>query len=109
MSEVTFEIALNRRRWIKLVSIAAAAAPFAEAAVGRLAFAADTVSESDPAAAALKYKADATKAPERKDASAICDNCAYYTGKPGSSSGPCAALGNRLVAAKGWCTSWEGY
>jgi len=53
----------------------------------------------------LKYKADATKAPEREDPTSFCDNCTYYTGKDGS----CAALGNRPVAAKGWCTAWEGY
>ena len=71
--------------------------------------AAEMVSESDPAAVAVKYKADATKAPDRKDPKAFCDNCNYYTGKPGSANGACAVLGGRLVTAKGWCTSWEGY
>ena len=98
----------QRRRSIRLIAIAAAGVPFAGALVGA-ASAAGTVSEQDPAARALRYRADATKAPERKDAAAFCDNCTYYTGKPGDAEGACAALGDRRVAAKGWCTSWEGY
>ena len=99
----------GRRRLIKVIAIAAAAAPFIDAWMPGTARAAEAVGESDPAAAAFKYKADATKAPERQESTSFCDNCTYYTGKPGSADGPCVVLGNRLVAAKGWCTSWEGY
>jgi len=60
--------------------------------------AAELVSESDPKAVALKYKADATKSPDRKDPAAICDNCNLYTGKPGAATGACAALGERRQA-----------
>jgi hypothetical protein len=97
--------ALPRRRFIRIVLAGVAAAPLA-ARVGAAA-AAERVSETDPAARELKYRADATKAPERKDAKAFCDNCAFYSGKPGAASGECAALDNRLVAAKGWCQSWD--
>jgi hypothetical protein len=98
----------GRRRFFRLLAVTAAA-PLGSALVNRHAFAAETVGEADPAAVAVKYKADATRASERKDPAAFCDNCSYFTGKPGSADGPCAVLGNRLVAAKGWCTAWEGY
>jgi hypothetical protein len=99
----------QRRRCFKLIAIAVAAAPLCPALVSREARAAAAISEQDPAAAALKYRADATKVAERKDAKAFCDNCTYYTARPGADEGACAVLGDRLVAAKGWCTSGEGY
>jgi len=99
----------RRRRIVRLIATGAVVAPFGNAVPVRTAEAAELVSESDPAAVALKYKADATKAPERKDPAAFCDNCSFYSGKPGSADGTCAALGGRLVAGKGWCAAWEGY
>ena len=63
-------------------------------------------SESDPVAAPFKYKADATKAAERKDATALCSNCMHYSGKPGEASGPCALFQGKLVSANGWCIAW---
>ena len=96
----------NRRRLIKLTVTGLAAAPFANALFSGSAEAADMVSESDPTAVALKYKMDATKATDRKDATALCSNCSLYTGKPGDANGPCTVFGGKLVAAKGWCASW---
>jgi hypothetical protein len=96
----------NRRRFIKLTAIGLAAAPFANALLSGTASAADLISESDPLAAGMKYKADATKAPERKDATAVCSNCNFYTGKAGEASGPCTLFQGKLVAANGWCTAW---
>ena len=96
----------NRRRFIKLTVTGLAAAPLANELFSRSAEAADVVSESDPTAVALKYKMDATKAAERKDAKALCSNCNLYTGKPGDANGPCAVFGGKLVSAKGWCASW---
>jgi hypothetical protein len=49
---------------------------------------------------------DATKATDRKDAKALCNNCNFYTGKPADANGPCAVFGGKLVSAKGWCASW---
>jgi hypothetical protein len=86
----------SRRRFIKLTAIGLAAAPFANA----------LLSESDPQATALGYKADATKAEKRTDAAALCSNCGLYTGKEGEASGPCAIFQGKLVAANGWCTAW---
>ena len=100
----------GRRRCIKIIIAAPATA---KSVIGLVlcasAAAAELVSETDPAAMKLKYKVDATKAPERQDPKAFCDNCVYYTGKDGASTGACAALGDRPVAAKGWCTAWESY
>lgn len=96
----------SRRRFIKLTAMGLAAVPFANVLLSGTASAADLISESDPVAAAMKYKADATKAPERKDATALCSNCNFYTGKAGEASGPCALFQGKLVAANGWCTAW---
>ena len=97
---------IQRRRFIKLTATGIAVAPFAGTLLSQTAAAADTLSESDPQAAALKYRADATEAPERKDATAFCSNCNFYTGKATDASGPCTVFGGKLVASKGWCMSW---
>lgn len=96
----------SRRRFIKLTAIGLAAAPFASTLLSGTAGAADLISETDPQAAALGYKADATKAEKRTDATALCSNCNFYTGKAGEASGPCALFQGKLVAANGWCTAW---
>ena len=96
----------SRRRFIRLTAIGLAAAPFANALLSGTVHAADTVSETDPQAAALGYKADATKAEKRTDATALCNNCNFYSGKAGEASGPCALFQGKLVAANGWCTAW---
>ena len=96
----------NRRRFIKLTVTGLAAAPLTNALFSGSAEAVDMVSESDPTAVALKYKMDATKAADRKDANALCSNCNFYTGKPGDAHGPCSVFGGKLVSAKGWCASW---
>ena len=68
------------------------------------------VAETDPAAVALGYKHDATKVDAKKfpsfAAGRLCENCNLYAGKPGDAWAPCAALGNKQVAAKGWCAAW---
>jgi hypothetical protein len=96
----------SRRRFIKLTAMGLAAAPFANALLSGTARAADLIPETDPQASALGYKADATKAEKRTDATAICANCGLYTGKAGDPSGPCAIFQGKLVAANGWCTAW---
>jgi len=98
----------NRRRIIKLTVLGLAGPSLGIALASGVASAADAaeVSETDPQAAALKYKKDATKAPERKDANATCANCALYTGKAGAATGPCTLFQGKLVAAKGWCSAW---
>ena len=97
----------NRRRMIKLTALGLAGPSLGVALTSGVASAADAeVSETDPQAAALKYKKDATKAPERKDATAMCSNCALYSGKAGAATGPCTLFSGKLVSAKGWCSAW---
>jgi len=96
----------TRRRFIKIVASGVATAPFASALVSTTAQAVDKVSESDPTAVALGYKADATKATQRKDTSAMCSTCNLYSGKAGDAEGPCSIFQGKLVNAKGWCTAW---
>jgi hypothetical protein len=68
------------------------------------------VSETDPQAAALGYKANATAVDKAKFAKYAagqqCDNCALYQGKAGSASGGCSLFGAKQVAGKGWCSAY---
>jgi len=96
----------SRRRFIKISVTGLAAAPIANLVLSGTARAVDTVSESDPTAKSLSYVTDATKATNRKDASAVCAGCALYSGNPGAADGPCSLFGGKLVSAKGWCTAW---
>ena len=99
----------GRRRFLQRAAAGVVAAPLPIVFFATRAAAAELVSESDPRAMALKYKMDATKSADHKDPAAVCDNCNYFTAKPGEAIGACAALGGGLVTAKGWCTAWEGY
>ena len=96
----------NRRRFIKLAVAGLAGAPLANALLTGTARAQSLISEADPQAVALGYKADAAKAPNRKDPQAHCGNCSLFTGKPGAADGPCAIFPGKLVHTKGWCTAW---
>lgn len=96
----------NRRRFIQLTVAGLAAAPFAEVLLGGTAVAADAVAETDPQATALGYKADGSKSDKRSDATALCSNCNFYTGKAGDTSGPCTLFQGKLVSPSGWCTAW---
>jgi hypothetical protein len=96
----------SRRSFIKVTVAGLAAAPFASALFSGTAQAVDAVNESEPMATELGYKMDATKAANRKDATAVCATCSLYSGKAGASEGPCGVFGGKLVSAKGWCTAW---
>jgi hypothetical protein len=68
------------------------------------------VSETDPTASALGYKADATKVDQAKFPKyappAACGNCSLYQGKAGAPDGPCAIFQGKLVSAAGWCSAY---
>ena len=68
------------------------------------------VTETDPAAAALGYKADATKVDIKKFPNYVkgrqCAGCQLYAGKPADAAAPCGVFGGKLVAGKGWCAAW---
>lgn len=68
------------------------------------------VAETDAQAAALGYKADASKVDKVKfpkhTADQHCGNCALYQGKPTDASGGCGLFPGKQVAGKGWCSAW---
>lgn len=97
----------SRRKFIQIVPLAGAAALVA----GRVQAAPPPkATESDPQAAALGYKEDASKVDTAKFKNYVkgsnCSSCALYQGKPTDATAPCAALGGKLVVAKGWCSAY---
>ena len=103
---LTTEIHMTtRREFVIQLSVGAAALT-----AGQAVFAQAMVDEKDGQAAALGYKADASKVDKAKYAKYAagqeCDNCALYQGKPGSASGGCSLFGGKQVAGKGWCSAY---
>jgi hypothetical protein len=100
-------MSLSRRAFIENGAILIAAAGVATAA---WADSAPMVSESDPTAVALGYKANASTVDKAKfsqyAAGQSCSNCALYQGAAGSSSGPCPIFPGKAVSSKGWCSSY---
>ena len=96
----------SRRRLLKRISLGVALAPIAGATL-RGAWAADLplLTGDDPTAKALKYTADASKAPEAKPGSK-CDNCKLFQAAAGAAQGPCLLFPGKAVKAGGWCASW---
>jgi hypothetical protein len=105
MSRSTGTPNAERRRLLKMAALGIAAAPFASSLFARDARAA-MVDEADPTAVALGYHCQADKNPARKDASAFCNGCMFYT-QADANSGACVLFQGKNVCAKGWCTSWQ--
>jgi hypothetical protein len=68
------------------------------------------LSEADPMAQALGYRADATKVDKAKfpqyAAGQTCSTCSLYAGTAGAASGPCPIYAGKAVSATGWCSSY---
>jgi hypothetical protein len=68
------------------------------------------LSESNPTAAALGYKANAAAVDKAKfpqyAAGQSCSNCTLYQGAAGASSGPCTIYAGQSVSSTGWCASY---
>lgn len=95
------------RRSFLITSVGAVSA----LALSREAFAdAPMLSETDPTAVSLGYRADATKVDKTKfpkyAAGEHCAVCSMYQGKKGSASGPCAVFPGKQVSANGWCSAF---
>jgi len=107
------ERTINRRDFLKL-GIKASGGALALSAIPIHLVAADEVSEDEPLAQAMGYRADAStvdtsKFPKRAgDAGAkqFCNNCALYAGAPEDETAPCSIFQNRLVKGAGWCNAW---
>ncbi len=69
----------------------------------------ELVSENDPQAIALGYKADANNVDKttqpKYSAGQACSNCALYRAA-GSAAGMCTLFTGKQVAAKAWCSAW---
>jgi hypothetical protein len=106
----------KRRRFIKIGTLSLAAVPLGNWLLGKQTLAANPnqLEESDPAAQALGYVHDATKAdvakfPKRAGpdgATQFCKTCQLYTGQAGSEWGPCSIFPGKVVNANGWCNAW---
>lgn len=96
----------QQRRFLLFAAPALAVGLFASREV----LAAEKIRESDPTAAALGYKEDASRVDAAKYRNYVkgstCANCSFYRGKANEASAPCAALGGKLVASTGWCSAW---
>jgi hypothetical protein len=97
------------RRTFLISSVAAASA----LAVSRTGFAAEPakLTESDPMAQNLGYKADASTVDKSKfpryAAGEDCGNCSFYQGKATDAYAACPMFGGKQVASKGWCNAYN--
>ena len=67
--------------------------------------------DSDPEAAAIEYRTDAAQVDPSKlpkdVAGKNCSNCNIFYADTGAPTGACGIVFGKLVAATGWCTSYE--
>ena len=67
--------------------------------------------DSDPEAAAIEYRTDATQVEPSKYPKYAkgqnCSNCNIFYADTGAPTGACGIVFGKLVAATGWCTSYE--
>jgi hypothetical protein len=96
----------SRRRFFATAGGAIGAVVIA-GALPRMAGAADLphLTLDDPAAKALNYTEDATKAPAPHQAGQECANCNFYQGAA-TGYGPCQLFVGKSVNAKGWCAGY---
>jgi len=96
----------TRRAFV--VSVAAGGGALAAARVA--AQAAPALSEADPQAVALGYKADNTKVDKAKypqhAATQMCGGCNFFQGKPTDAMAPCQLFAGKQVSSKGWCSAF---
>ena len=99
----------SRRAFVMTV-IAGGGALAASRVAAQAASTAPVLSEADPQAVALGYKADATKVDKAKypqhAAGQVGSGCNFYEGKPTSAMAPCQLVSGKQVAAKGWCSAY---
>lgn len=100
----------NRRVFVMSV-VAASGALVAARASAQAAAAAPVLSETDPQAVALGYKADNTKVDKAKYpqhvAGQMCSGCKFFQGKPTDAAAPCQLFSGKQVAGKGWCSAYS--
>ncbi|MEO7709359.1 MAG: high-potential iron-sulfur protein [Caldimonas sp.] len=99
----------SRRAFVMTV-VAGGSALAASRVSAQAAAPAPVLSEADPQAVALGYKADNTKVDKAKypqhAATQMCNGCNFFQGKPTDAMAPCQLFAGKQVAGKGWCTAW---
>jgi hypothetical protein len=99
----------SRRAFVMTV-VAGGSALAASRVSAQAASAAAALTEADPQAVALGYKADASKVDKAKfpqhAAGAQCNGCNFYQGKATDPMAPCQLFAGKQVAAKGWCSAY---
>ncbi|MDQ2987817.1 MAG: high-potential iron-sulfur protein [Pseudomonadota bacterium] len=95
----------TRRIFLAAIPVSALALGLGKATAAPVA-----LSETDPAAAALGYKADASKVDAKKyptfASGRQCAGCQLYGGKRTEAAAPCGIFSGKLVSGKGWCAAW---
>jgi hypothetical protein len=89
------------------LSLARLALPETPAAAATAAADLPLLGEQDPAAKAVHYVEDASRA-QGAASGAECSNCSIYSGPAGASKGTCTLFPGNSVKAAGWCNKWSG-
>jgi High potential iron-sulfur protein len=100
----------SRRAFVMTVVAGGSALAASRVSAQAASAAAPTLTEADPQAVALGYKADATKVDKAKfpqyAAGAQCNGCNFYQGKATDAMAPCQLFAGKQVGAKGWCSAY---
>jgi hypothetical protein len=97
----------GRRVLLKRAALGLSIAPLALAGTpAALGASPPLITEQDPAAVAVHYVEDASRA-QGAAAGADCSNCSIY-GAAGADQGTCTLFPGKLVKAAGWCNAWSG-
>jgi len=102
---------VTRRAMLRQLSLAAGAGCVAAGPLRIASGAAPALphlDEHDPAAVALAYVQEASRAKGSPDfiAGSNCENCLQLLGQPGDTWRPCKPFPGKLVKISGWCKSW---
>jgi len=99
----------NPSRRVFVMTVIAGSSALAASRVSAQA-AAPVLSEADPQAVALGYKADNTKVDKAKypqhAAGQMCGGCNFFQGKPTDAMAPCQLFAGKQVSGKGWCSAF---
>lgn len=107
---MTLSTRQTSRRTFMLTVAASGAALATTRASAQAASAAPVLTEADPQALALGYKADNTKVDKAKfpqhAAGQMCSGCNFYQGKATDAMAPCQLFAGKQVSGKGWCSAY---
>lgn len=100
-------VRLQRRKFLRILSIGTALVPLSGVLLRNPALAQqEKLSADDPLAKSLNYTHDATKATSKqREEDQFCYNCQLLQGDEGDWR-PCLAFANKLVNANGWCSAY---